>query len=141
MQSKIIVASLAIVTLVIVGTQTINTVRADEGNVSSHPMMQGLVERFNLNEDEVETYFNEQMEDMGHHAINKENMLNDAVNRGAISTEQKELLLNKMEEMKQHREEEKAEMQTWAEENDIDLSLIHMGRGGFKDSGMGHKGI
>jgi hypothetical protein len=116
-----------------------------------------LVERFGLNQEEVEQVFDEVEEE--HHAemqAQHEERLNTLVEEGKITEEQKAAIIAKQEEMRQEREanmgsrkdltpeerkaemeEHRNEMQAWADENGIDLSLIG-GLGGRK--GMGGKG-
>ncbi len=109
--------------------------------------------KFGLNESDVTTFM-QQMHDE-HHAQREEQMeerLSQAVENGTITEPQKQLILEKHEEMQakfealkdaspeQRREtmrQHHEEMQQWAAENDIDLHSFMMGfglgrRGGWR---------
>ena len=74
----------------------------------------------------------------------QEESLNEAVGAGIITQDQADTIQAKREEMRmehtQAREEHRAEMQEWAEENGIDLEKIreHMGSFGPKE-GFGRR--
>lgn len=133
-----------------------------EGNYP--PIIQKLVERFGLNEDEVKAVFDEAREEkQGQMQAHFEERLNQAVVEGEITEEQKQAILNKHEEMKtnrqanrgefknlttEEREERKEKMQAhreemkaWAEENGIDSSLLPMLLGGGRKPGFGGPGF
>jgi len=104
-------------------------------------MIQTLVEKFNLNADEVETVFDEAREGRQQSMQqNREERLNDAVSDGAITEEQKEALQNKWEERNMEREQHQEEMQAWMDEQGIDHDALRSyngpGRDGF-DKGFG----
>jgi hypothetical protein len=162
-----------IVTLAIVGATTFllvfsNSASAfwpfdskDESGTETtfSPLIQRLVEKFNLNQDEVKVVMDEAREE--HHSQmeeNFENNLNMAVENGTLTQEQKQLIEAKHDEMEAKHEELRGvrgpekreqmqatheEMQTWAEENGIDLSeLMPMGAfGSGKGMGEGRRGI
>ena len=106
-----------------------------------------LIERFNLDPGEVGEVIDETREERHQEMeVRFEEKLNEAVEEGKITEEQKELILEKKTEMTEKREElrnlpqeEKREamielrqeMKNWAEENDIDLRML---------SGYGLKG-
>jgi len=110
-------------------------------NTSSYPpLMQKFIERFNLDEDEVSNFMSEMHQERHQEKqalfIEK---LDEAVEDGTITKEQKELLLEKHKEMSQNWESfmnlspeekrlkmqtRKEEIQQWAEENGIDLSRL-----------------
>ena len=130
MNKKIIIPSLALTVLAGVGSHAVTTVYAQENN-SVHPMMQNIAQRFNLNEDEVANFFKEQRETrMEERKATREEQLNQAVSEGKITEEQKNALLTKMEERKAQRQTHREEMQAWAEENGIDLSVLNLGKKG-----------
>jgi hypothetical protein len=79
-----------------------------------------------------------------------EERLNQAVTDGKITEDQKKLILEKHNQLQsqwdsesQQRQQHREEMQTWAEQNNIDLSYLGFGmsrngRGGMmKGEGMG----
>ena len=119
------------------------------------PIIQALAERFNLDPDDVKEVFDEQ------HEVRKEEMLkskaerlDEAVEAGKLTEEQKDELLKKQEEMNakmaelkdlppQERfkamKEIKEDFQTWIEENEIDSKGAYGGFGkrGFRGRGPG----
>ncbi|MCJ7827584.1 hypothetical protein MUP65_00350 [Patescibacteria group bacterium] len=139
-----------IVTLALVGLASLaaysgaKSAHAEESDPWYPPIVDKLVARFGLNADEVKEVFDTQKGEyqaqMGQRA---EDSLNQAVEDGTITEEQKKILLAKKEELRTQMgemdglsfEERKAvmkehheEMESWAEENGIDLPLF-MGQG------------
>ncbi len=145
MKKKVTYALAAVALLGAIGySTTIAVVRAD--TTSNHPMIQALAERFGLNEDEVEEALDEIRAD--HFAKMQqahEDRLNQAVEDGVITEDQKSALMEKHEEMAQEREQNRDEMRTWFEEQGIDEEALHEYMGGFgrhgKFSGMGKMGM
>jgi hypothetical protein len=159
MNKKIIIPSLALAALVGIGNYAMGTVYAEGENTPFPPMIQGIVDRFNLNGDEVRDYLSEQHEAIkAEREAELEERLAEAVLEGKITEEQKNALIAKMEEhranmgtvrgltgeeqrtaMEAHREE----MHTWAEEQGIDLTTLnlgHMGPRGLHGCGAHHFG-
>ena len=68
----------------------------------------------------------------------KEDRLIRAVSDGVITKEQKQALLDKWGEKKTHREEHRAEIQAWFEEQGIDTKALH-DYGGFGHKGFGFR--
>ncbi|MFC1649790.1 hypothetical protein ACFL2C_03720 [Patescibacteria group bacterium] len=129
------------------------------------PIVQKLAEKFGLNEDEVASVFEENREE--HYAQMQAKFterLDEAVASDQITTEQKELILQKQEELRAFRQENhdaamemspeerhefhenhRNELKIWANENGIDLDVFghaHGGnyRKGFRSSyGFGSK--
>ena len=122
-------------------------------------IIQKLIDRFNLNPDEVSQVLQETREEQHQQAqANFENNLNEAVQSGKITEDQKNLILTKHEQMRtakenwenlspEERKEQgidmKEDLKTWAEENGIDMKDLFLGynkghRGGFK-TGYGLK--
>jgi len=156
MNKKLLILALG---LVLVGGVGLTAVRADaHGAQGNHEtIIQKLVERFGLNQEEVEQVFAEVREE--HHVemqAQHEERLNSLVADGKITEEQKAAIIAKQEEMRQNKEanmgqwkdldpearrakmeEHRSQMQAWADENGIDPSLIG-GLGGRK--GMVGKG-
>lgn len=107
-----------------------------------------LAEKLGKSESEVESAFDAIQEDHRLQAQTAfENRLDAAVKNGQISAEQKQLILAKHQELQaqfeaeqQQREQHRQELQTWAEENNIDLSFLGqmgMGFGNGEGRGMG----
>ena len=97
-----------------------------------------VVERFNLNADEVQEVFEEAREEKkAELQVRFEERLNQAVDEGKVTEEQKEAILAKKAEMREKHEELKdlsleerheamkalqEEFKSWADENGIDLN-------------------
>ena len=114
----------------IAGFYGLKTARADEAS-QYPPVMQKLVERFNLNEDEVKAVFDDfRVERQAEMKARFEERLNQAVSDGQISEEQKQLIIAKHEELRAERNAKRDELKTWAEENGIDLQLFFGPKGG-----------
>jgi hypothetical protein len=134
-KTKILIPTLGLATAIGLGTLGVRAVKADETS-SYPPFVQKLVEKFNLNEDEVKTFFEEERQEhqqameqnREEKQQNQEERLNQAVEDGVITEEQKEALQNKQEEMRQEQEQERKqhqeEMQAWFEEQGIDPETL-----------------
>lgn len=135
---KFLIPTLGLSALIGVGVLGISAVQADDAE-GLPPFLQGFVERFNLNDEEVKTYFEEQKQDkLKLMQQTKDERLNQAVSDGVITEEQKQAFLDKWGEKKAHREQHRAEMQTWFEEQGIDVQALH-DYGGFGHKGFGFR--
>lgn len=133
------VLGLALLSFVIYGT---NKAYADNQSGKYPPIIKKLVERFNLNEEEVKKVFDEAREERrAEMRARFEERLNQAVKEGKITEQQKKAIMAKKEEMqaereklkdltpeerRQMREKHKQELEAWAKENGIDLNLLPM---------------
>lgn len=134
-----------------IGTQAISAYNADSHNT----MVQKIAERFNLKSEEVEEVFEEFREEKHQKKLAYlEGKLDEAIADGTITAEQKQIILakkaemfGKMEELKDLSPEErkeamqelKLEMQTWAQENGINLHELFMQGSSFKGHHHDHK--
>jgi len=102
------------------------TVKAYEGNPEEYPpVVQKLVERFGLNEDEVKAVFDEvRTERQAQRQAEREERLDQAVADGVISEEQKNSLQAKWEEHKQARGAYQGEMKAWFNEQGIEPQAL-----------------
>ena len=151
MKTKAIIISVAVLSILsLVGVFGIQSVRANEDN-NYPPIIQRLVEKFGLNENEVKAVFDEERDEWQQQRQGRfEEQLNQVVSDGKITEEQKQLILAKRTEMQANRNqyqdlsseerrekmtEHHGEMKTWAQENGIDISFMQMlakgPRGGF----------
>ena len=136
-KKKILLSIVGLAALVATGLLATKAVRADDA-VNYPPFVERLVERFNLNESDVQTFFDEQR--VEHHQAmlqNREERLNQAVSDGVITEAQKEALTNKWEEMQQERQLHREEMQKWFEEQGIDTEVLRE-YAGFGHGRFGH---
>lgn len=110
-----------------------------------------LVERFNLDTDEVKSVFTEVKQESQQEMLDRfAERLSQAVEDGVITEEQKQALLSKQGEMMEKREQLRAEWQTWADDSGIDFGKLReygvgpcgMGLGGkFGGRGFGGRGF
>jgi hypothetical protein len=146
LNKKILIPTLALAAITGLGVLGVTSVKADEDRPCP-PIVETLIEKFNLNEDEVSSVLDEvRQERQGQMQQNREERLNQAVSDGVITEEQKELIQTRWQEMFAEREQERQahreEMQAWFEENGIDHdALMEFGgfgpRGGFGQRGFG----
>jgi len=120
-------------------------------------LVQRLVQKFNLDESEVQAVFDEEMAD--HHAqmqTRMEQRIDKLVTDGKITQEQKQKILDKLEEMhdqmpvdenefenmtpeqrQSEMQKRKTELEAWAKENGIEVSYLRPNeRGGRGGRGM-----
>jgi hypothetical protein len=125
----------------------ISAVSADEADRGPDRMIGRFVERFGLDQDDVQSFFDEERQTrQEERQAEYEARLSDAVSAGELTEEQKRLVLAKHEEMRvqaegergnrgeegreereAHREEmdsRRAELEDWAEENGIDMKYF-----------------
>lgn len=137
--------SLAVLTLVGIGVSKANFNSYDRYN----SLVQALVEKFNLNESEVQSVFDEHRDEHRNEMRQKnqvhfEERLDQAISNGELTQEQKTLILEKKEELQSQRlddltlsneekrnqmEQHRKEMEKWAEENGIDMKFFGFGKG------------
>lgn len=161
MNKKLLITAIAI--LVGVGVLYTSTQVSARGfGFGSETMIQKLAAAFGKSEDEVKVVLDEVHEAQRLEMLGLfEEQLDEAVLNGELTEEQKQLILAKREELKAQKEsfwqdkqnlskEEwieikqnyQAELESWAQENGIDLKYffggykMHKGHGGF--GGFGH---
>jgi len=119
--------------LIAFGGLLVKQAKADEVDTYGRGgMIDRFVERFNLDKQEVEEeVFQLKEEHRAEKRVRHEDRLNQAVEDGVITGGQKEMILNKHEELYQNRMQTREEMQTWMKENGIDIeALTEYGCGG-----------
>ncbi|MFC1790252.1 hypothetical protein ACFLZP_02070 [Patescibacteria group bacterium] len=135
-----IVSALVLGGIFLAGKFGIRAVRADDNGFQS-PMIRRLTERFNLNQNEVEEVFTQAREE---HRAQRQNMAEDrldqAVEDGVLSEEQKQALIAKREEMRSQREQHREEMRQWFADQGIDHDEL-MAKGGCLGGGSGRRGM
>jgi len=124
MNKKILVPTVALTVLTILGIVGAKTIKAD--NVNNYPpIVQRLVEKFNLNEEDVKKVFDEERQQRQEERQKQlEEGLNRAVSDGVITSEQRQAFLEKHSNMEQQRSQNREEMRTWFEENGIDQTKL-----------------
>lgn len=145
--------------ILLAGTQ-VSAIGYGPGN---NTLITKLAQAFGKSEDEVQAVFNQLHEDqMAEHQQQVNTKLDDAVAQGTITEAQKQLILAKQEELRADKQADlenwqnltpeerrtqmqahREEMQTWANDNGINLSLLNLGWGkGMMGGGRGgHMGF
>ncbi|MBU0708942.1 hypothetical protein KJ596_04325 [Patescibacteria group bacterium] len=105
-----------------------------------------LTETFNLNEDEVETVFEEARQERfeGRRQEMRAKMeqgLGEAVNDNVITEDQRQSILDKQEEMMVQREQLREDWKTWAEASGIDFDQLREYRIGHFGGEFGGRGF
>lgn len=144
----------ALIVIAIMALFTSSQTLADD-TTSQPVIIQKLVERFNLEEDEVEAVFADVRHE--HHMVMHEKLserLSQAVADGSLTQDQKDAILAKHDEMQADREamrwefddmsreerrekmqERHQEMLSWASENDIDPQYLSIVSGNYGPRG------
>lgn len=130
MNKKLLIPAVAIVGVIAVtGAYGVSKTMANKNDSGYPAIIDKLAERFNLNEDEVNGFFQEQRKEKREEMQKRyEERLNQAVSEGKITEEQKKIILAKKEELKsqrqenrENRERHREELKKWMEENGINL--------------------
>lgn len=154
-KKKIILASVSSIAIVgllgTVGLFTVNKAFADDSNSTYSTIVKNIAAKFGLAEADVQTVFEETR------TQERSDRLQEAVDAGEITSEQKALILAKQDEMKSKMDELRnqsmtederrtamealrTEQESWAEANGIDMKYL-MVRGGIGGRGdMGGRG-
>lgn len=158
MTNKLLLATVGVLTVgaLIAGT---NMVFAEDSSTNQQSLVQKLAARFSLNESDVQAVFDESRAE--HQAARQAEMkaqletrLNQAVTDGKITAAQKQLILDKHQEMQEQREADRtawlnktpeerrtamekrrAELEAWASTQGIDIAYLAGGKGGMMDKG------
>ncbi len=122
-----------VVTTVIAGSLIgANAASAQTSNGSS--LVDKIVAKFNLNKDEVQAVFDEERtEQQAERTAEMSDKLQDKVDSGDITAEQKTLIEQKMAEQQTAREAERTELEQWATDNGVDAKYLMAGSRGHMD--------
>ena len=116
----------ALVTLGLAGYASLATASAQASGADN--LIDKLVAKFNLNKDEVSAVFDEvKTEQEAERTAEFSERLQEAVDDGDITAEQKTLIENKMTEVKAAMKAERDELEAWAEQNGVDAKYLMMG--------------
>jgi len=106
------------------------------------PLVEKLVEKFGLKEDEVTGVFDEiRQEHQQKMQAEMESRLDEAVKDGVITAEQKEALVKKQAEWQERQRQMMEEKRKWVEESGIDFEKLAPYWGGYGRRGFGGKGF
>jgi hypothetical protein len=124
MTAKKIILPVLVFSAFLIGATVYSTkVRADD--VSNHPFIERLTERFNLNKDDVDVFMEETMQERQQERQQEsEKGLQQAVDDGVITSEQKDAISAKHQEVAGQRQQNREEMDQWFADQGIDHDAI-----------------
>jgi polyhydroxyalkanoate synthesis regulator phasin len=96
------------------------------GSGGSSELVTKIAQRFNLNQSDVQAVFDEYKNAEREAEISER--LQELVDEGKITAEQKTLIENKLKEVQAARDQERRDLEAWAKEKNIDLKYV-MGHG------------
>ncbi len=145
MNKKILIPAIVLSVAAIAGTIYATGASASFGN--GQKMTSQLAEKLGIEESSVESAMEEIRSDQqAEMKAEQEEKLQEAVDDGKITAEQKQLLLDRQTAMEEAREARRAENQKWMEDNGFDEDTlreygINLGEGmGRGHGGGGHRG-
>ena len=134
---KIIISALALGVLMLLAVFWTGKTTA-QAVVPNQSVVDKIVERFNLNKDEITGVFDEvHQERQQKMQAYMETRLDEVVKDGVITAEQKETFLKKQAEWQEKQRQLKEEMQKWMEESGIDFEKLAPYRVGCGGRGFG----
>ena len=122
-------------TLIGAGLYKTAVVSAQTNGSPFQSLIARIAEKFNLKTEDVQTVFDEhRQQKIDAMKARFEERLTALVKEGKLTEAKKQLIMDKKEELMEKRQTDREahheEMQTWAEENGIDLNLFFGGFGG-----------
>lgn len=124
------------------GGIVLDKAKAQDNTASYPPIVEKLMEKFGLKEEEVKNVFDEvRQEGEQKRQVEMEARLDEAVEDGVITAEQKEALLKKQAEWEEKSRQMMEERQKWMEESGIDFEKLASYRVGFGGPGFGGRGF
>lgn len=123
--NKILIPLMVIGLLAVSGTILVKQAQADDTDYGPNGVVERLTERFNLNQDEVEQTLNQYREERrAENQAQHEERLQQVVDDGVITAEQKQAIIDKHEEMMHNRGQMREEMQSWMDNQGIDWQAL-----------------
>lgn len=105
-----------------------NVFAQSENAQNGNGVMDRIAEHFNLDQAEVNSFMMQMHEERQTEMQSRmDERLTEQVLQGNITEEQKQLILDKQQELHADMEQNRQELHDWAEENDIDLQYLRMG--------------
>ena len=126
-----------IVAVAVFAISGVNKTLAQNTAPADKSLIQTIAEKFNLSPDEVqktaEDFRTQKVDRMRtERKARLEKNLTEAVSEGKITEAQKQAILQKTDELVAKKEQERIEMQAWAEKNGLDRQEMKFGFGMFK---------
>ncbi len=140
MKARYIVAPVVALALVGLGWTGLNYAKADDGNFGGSTLVEKIVEKFNLDKDEVESVVSElHTQRQQERQAAQDSKLDAAVSDGVITEDQKQELTEKRnsfrEQQGQARQTHRDEMRKWMSDNGIDSTKLQSYMGGENPKG------
>jgi hypothetical protein len=137
MNVKIIIPALVLAILGL-GAYGVSQVYAGESSDQYLPIVQRLSEKLGVSEEKVEASFDEmRAEKQVQMQARFEERLDQMIEDGDLTQEQKQAILDKHQELQTKYLQEREELKVWAEENGIDLKNVFFGPHCPKGQGFG----
>lgn len=133
MKKRIIIPTTLLITLILLSTYAVRQVKAED---FYPPIITRLAEKFDLDEKSLEEVFEQERAERYMQKRNRfAERLTNLVQEGTITEAQKQLIIDKKDELQADAEtrrlEHQQEMKAWAKENNINWDAIGiMGMGG-----------
>lgn len=140
MKARYIVAPVVALALVGLGWTGLNYAKADDNNSGGSTLVDKIVEKFNLDKDEVESVVSElHTQRQQERQTAQDSKLDEAVSDGVITEDQKQELTEKRnsfrEQQEQARQSHRDEMHKWMSDNGIDSTKLQSYMGGENSKG------
>lgn len=140
MKARYIVVPVVALALVGLGWTGLNYAKADDNNSGGSTLVDKIVEKFNLDKDEVESVVSElHTQRQQERQTAQDSKLDEAVSDGAITEDQKQELTEKRnsfrEQQEQARQAHRDEMHKWMSDNGIDSTKLQSYMGGENSKG------
>ena len=146
--TKILVPTLVLGVLAGAGALGVKSANANwfgfRGGENKDSLIQRLVEKFNLNQGEVEGAFEEHREEMQEERKeHQEEHLNELVSEGKLTEDQKNALIEKREQWKEEREQDREELKDMTREQRREQAQEHREemQQWMEDSGIDHDAL
>lgn len=115
----------AATTIGVAGLSGLGVASAATNSNGEDGLVSKIATTFNLKEADVQAVFDEEKaERNAERQAELADRLQDAVDDGDITAEQKTLIENKLKELQTAREAEHNELETWAKEHEVDLAYV-----------------
>ena len=115
----------AVTTLGLATTLGVSAYAMSGGSGETGELVSKLAQRFNLNQAEVQAVFDEYRNT--EREANVSEYLQELVDKGKITAEQKTLIESKLKEVSAAKDKEKAELEAWAKEKGVDIKYVMKG--------------
>lgn len=123
--SKLKIMALGLAAASVIGGATVVGATTANAQSNSDTLVERIASKFNLNENDVSAVFDE-YRDEKHQQMEARmsEALQQKVDDGVITTNQKAAIEDKLASLEQQRESERTALQTWADENGIDMKYL-----------------